>query len=381
LYFGGEDFMSIADRVNTMLDEVIAEERIVGAVVLIYQNGRPLLRRAAGFADREARIAMGLDTIFRYASVTKPFVATVALAMIDAGLMGLDDLVVSHLPWFHPKTPDGQVGAITIRHLLTHTSGMTYDSALEFLPIDRAINLGLADGDITLEENFRRYNDVPLAFTPGEKWTYSSATDVLGGVVAKVHGGTLEEAVVHYIAEPLRLRDARFHVTDVNRLATAYRDGTPQPERMSDPWVADDGAGWRAAFSPSRIFNPKAFQSGGAGMAGTAEDVLTLLETLRTGGGSILSPELAKAGWANQIGDVPMETPGQRFGYFGAVITDPKAAGTALPAGAVQWGGVYGNTWFVDPKAGLTVVSMTNTALEGCMGLYQELLRGAVYGR
>ncbi|HBF31460.1 serine hydrolase domain-containing protein [Rhizobium sp.] len=373
--------MSIADRVNRMLDQAVAEQRVVGAVVYIYQNGQPVLRRAAGFADREAGLAMRLDHIFRFASVTKPFVAATALAMVDAGLLALDDLVATHLSWFHPKTPEGQVGAITIRHLLTHTSGMTYDSALQFLPSDRAINLGLADSDITLEENFRRYNDVTLSFAPGEKWMYSCATDVLGGVVAKVHGGTLEEAVVHYITAPLRLRDARFHVTDESRLATAYRDGKPQPERMPDPWIADNGAGWRATFSPSRIFNPKAYQSGGAGMVGTAEDVLTLLETLRTGGGSILSPHLTQAGWNNQIGDVPMETPGQRFGYFGAVITDPKAAGTALPAGAIQWGGVYGNTWFVDPKAGLTVVSMTNTALEGCMGHYQELLRGAVYNR
>ncbi|MBB4955639.1 CubicO group peptidase (beta-lactamase class C family) [Agrobacterium vitis] len=373
--------MSIADRVNTMLDAVIAREQIVGAVVLVYQDGRPVLRRAAGYADREAGIAMRLDHVFRYASVTKPFVAATALAMVDAGLLSLNDFVSTHLPWFRPKTPDGQVALISIRHLLTHTAGLTYDPALQALPSDRAINLGLDNTNLTLEENFSRYNEVALAFTPGARWQYSCATDVLGAVLAKVHGGTLEEAVVHYIAEPLRLKDTRFHVADEARLTVAYRDGTPRPEPMSDPWVADDGAGWRATFSPSRIFNPKAFQSGGAGMVGTAEDVLTLLEVLRVGGGSILSPELAQAVLVNQIGDTLMEVPGSRFGFFGAVITDSTAAATALPVGAVQWGGVYGNTWFIDPQARLTVVSLTNTALEGCMGAYPELLRAAVYDR
>lgn len=372
--------MSIVDRVNTMLDDAIARQRVVGAVVYIYQNGKPLLRRAAGFADREAGMAMRLDHIFRFASVTKPFVAATALAMVDAGLLALDDLVSKHLPWFRPKTPDGTEATITVHHLLTHTSGMTYDPALQLLPDDRAINLGLADTDLTLEQNFSRYNDVPLAFVPGSRWIYSCATDVLGAVIAARHGGTLEEAVVNYIAEPLRLRDARFHVTDEARLTTAYCDGKPQPKRMPEPWVADDGAGWRAVFSPGRIFNPQAFQSGGAGMAGTAEDVLTLLESLRTAGGTILSPELARAGLSNQIGDVPMDREGQRFGYFGAIVTDSKAAATALPPGAIQWGGVYGNTWFIDPQEQLTVVSMTNTALEGCMGQYPELLRAAVYG-
>lgn len=372
--------MSIAERVNTLLDEAVAREQIVGAVVLVYQNGRPVLCRAAGFADREAGLAMRLDHIFRYASVTKPFVAATALAMMDAGLLGFDDLVSSHLPWFHPMTPQGQVGAITIRHLLTHTSGMTYEAALWKLPPDRAIDLGLDNTDLTLEENFSRYNHVPLAFAPGSRWTYSCATDVLGAVIAKVHGGTLEDAVSHYIAEPLRLRDARFHVKDPSRLAIAYRDGKPRPERMEDRWVATDDGGWQLAFSPLRIFNAKAFQSGGGGMVGTAEDVLTLLETIRVGGGNVLSAGLAQAGLRNQIADLPMERPGLRFGFLGAVVTDPKAAQTALPVGAVQWGGVYGNTWFIDPEAGLTVVSLTNTALEGCIGTYPELLRRAVYG-
>lgn len=402
--------MSIVERVNHVLEQAVASEKITGAVVMVFQRGQPLLKRAIGYADREARTPVQIDTIFRFASVTKPFVAAAALSQISKGLLGLDDLVVDHLPWFQPKTPSGQLARITVRHLLTHTSGMTYDAALQRLPREESINLGLRDTDLTLEENFSRHNAVPLAFAPGERWAYSVAIDVLGAVVAKVHDAAnapksqeasdapaspsapseskslkrhfesiegrngLEAAVIEHVCQPLRIKDARFHVTDMSRLAVPYRDGEQRAERMEDPWQA---SGDGPIFSPSRIFNPRAFQSGGAGMVGTAIDVVTLLETIRTGGGSIMSSDLAKAALTNQIGDVPM-LPGKRFSFMGAVITSSSEAETALPPGAVQWGGVYGNTWFIVPEAGLTVVSMSNTALEGCDGAYVERLRAAV---
>jgi CubicO group peptidase (beta-lactamase class C family) len=371
--------------VNALVDRVVEEERITGAVVLVYQDGRPILEKAAGFADREAGLPARLDTIFRYASVTKPIVAVTALVMVEKGLLGLDDRVSQYLPWFRPKAPDGRKGTITIRHLLTHTSGLLYDPALELLPEGQRMTLGLGNTDLTLEDNFSRHNAIPLAFEPGSRWAYSFATDILGGVLAAVDGGTLEEAVIHHVAGPLGMADARFHVTDAGRLAVAYADHPGCPVRMPDPWVSGDEDSWRTVFSPSRIFNPKAFQSGGAGMAGTAQDVMRLLEMLRQGGADqngsrLLSPAMAKAALANQIADLEGE-PGYRFTFVGGLVTDPAAAGTALPKGVIQWGGVYGNTWFIDPAERLTVVSLTNNALEGCNGAYPEMLRSAVYGR
>lgn len=372
--------MSIAQRVSTLVDRVIKEERITGAVVLVYQDGEPLLEQAAGFADREAGAPARLDTIFRYASVTKPIVAVTALVMIEKGLLSLDDRVLQYLPWFRPKTADGEEAVITIRHLLTHTSGLLYDPALELLPEAQRMTLGLGNTGLSLEENFSRHNAIPLAFAPGSRWGYSFATDILGGVLAAVHDGTLEEAVIHHVAGPLGMADARFHVTDPARLAVAYADSADRPVRMPDPWVSSDEDNWRTVFSPGRIFNPQAFQSGGAGMAGTAQDFLLLLEMLRTGGGNLLSPDMARAALSNQIGDIEGE-PGYRFTFVGGLITDPIAAMTALPKGAIQWGGVYGNTWFIDPADRLTVVSLTNNALEGCNGAYPEMLRAAVYDR
>ncbi|MDH4441776.1 MAG: serine hydrolase [Rhizobium sp.] len=372
--------MTIAKRVDALIDRVIEEERITGAVVLVYQDGKPLLEKTAGFADREAGVPVRLDTIFRYASVTKPIVAVTALVMIEKGLLSLEDRVVDHLPWFRPKTPDGREAPITIRHLLTHTSGLTYDPTLELLPEGQRMTLGLGNTDLSLDENFSRHNGIPLAFEPGARWAYSFATDILGGVLAAIHGDTLEAAVVHYVAGPLGMTDARFHVTDPDRLAVAYADHPDRPVRMPDPWVSGDEEGWRTVFSPARIFNPRAFQSGGAGMAGTARDFLLLLEMLRKDGAGLLSPALAQAALSNQIGKIDGE-PGYRFTVVGGLVVDPAAAMTALPKGAIQWGGVYGNTWFMDPAERLTVVSLTNNALEGCIGAYPDMLRAAVYDR
>ena len=370
--------MNLEQRVNQVINDVLAREKIVGLAVRVYQSGKPIYERDAGHADREKGIAVQPDTIFRLASVTKPILAATALAMADKGLIDLQEPVSHALPWFHPKTADGKTPDITIHQLLTHTSGLIYDPALEMLPADRAVYMGLLDCDLDFEANFSRHNAIPLAFAPGTYWAYSFGPDIVGAALAKVHGGSLEDAIVHHITGPLGMAGTRFHATDPARLSVAYGDATPKPVVMTEPWYPSEESGWTAGFSPSRIFNPKAFQSGGGGMAGTADDVVRLIETIRAGGGSILKTETTKAGLSNQIGDVP-GLPGARFGYFGQIITDPVAAETSLPVGAMQWGGVYGNTWFIDPASKLTVVSLSNTALEGCMGDYPELLRKAVF--
>jgi CubicO group peptidase (beta-lactamase class C family) len=372
--------MGMEQRVNQAIDAALAEGRITGTVVMVYRDGKPLLRRAAGFADREAGKPVAFDTIFRLASVTKPIVAATALAMADHGLLGLSDLVSTHLPWFRPKTPGGAIAEITLRHLLTHTSGLTYDTAIELLPEDQRITVGLSNTDLDHEANFSRHNAVPLAFKPGSQWAYSFATDILGAVIARVHGGTLEEAVVEHVARPLGMTDTRFHVTDEARLAVPYADADPLPIRMPDPWTGGDDSGWTLSFSPGRIFNPKAFQSGGAGAVGTADNIVTFLEALRTGGGGVLKLDTVLAGFANQIGTLEGEMPGIKFGYFGAVVDDRRLALSPQSTGTVRWGGVYGHNWFIDPVEGLTVLSMTNNALEGCMGEFPHRIVDAVYG-
>jgi CubicO group peptidase (beta-lactamase class C family) len=363
-------------RLERVIDDAVSQGRIVGVVYLVARNGKIVFAKEVGFADREAGKPVRRDTLFRLASVTKPFVAVAALAMMDKRLIRLDDPVSRYLPYFTPKLADGSQPPITLRHLLCHTAGLSYD----YGP-DPDFSDGLSDTDLDFEENFTRLARRPLNFAPGTKWEYSVAIDVLGAALAEVEGTTLDDVVKRHVTGPLGLSETSFHVADRERLATAYADAAPVAMRMPDKLVlGSDEAGY-FNFAPVRAFNPKAFQSGGAGMIGTADDVLRLLETLRTGGAPLLRPETGRAAISNQVGalDRGAGNEGQRFGFVSAIIDDPKLANTPQSPGTLLWGGVYGNDWIVDIAKGLTVVSMSNTGLEGCNGQFTRDTRDVVY--
>jgi CubicO group peptidase (beta-lactamase class C family) len=203
-------------------------------------------------------------------------------------------------------------------------------------------------------------------------------------VIANAHGGTLAEAVETYVTRPLAMGDTGFTVRDMKRLAVAYADGELEPLRMAEvqpvPLAGTDRV---LVFHPDRILNPGSYQSGGGGAAGTARDFLKLLEALRTGGAPILKRETVAMASRNQIDDLPREDPGDigwRFGFLSAVLADPERAAVPHSPGTLQWGGVYGHTWFIDPAAGLSAVVMSNTAIEGCLGRFPGEVRDAIYG-
>ena len=179
--------------------------------------------------------------------------------------------------------------------------------------------------------------------------------------MARAGGASLPTLVERLVTGPLRMKHTGFTVSDPARLVTAYVDGAP-PRRMADPDVVPFG--------------------GGAGMAGAAPDFLTFLETLRQGGGAILTSDSVRAMMANQIGALRVNvelTPSWGFGFGGAVLMDPQLAGVPQAAGTWKWGGVYGHHWYVDPRNRLSVVTLTNTALEGMAGGFVVQLMNAVY--
>jgi CubicO group peptidase (beta-lactamase class C family) len=357
-------------RIDAVIDAALGQ-RIVGCVVIVRRGGQELYARAAGLADREAGRAMRRSAIFRLASVTKPIVAAAALRMADAGLLSLDDPVTRFLPWFTPASPDGQVRKILIRHLLTHTSGLGYD-------VGEEVSGGLSGPLIPLEENLRRLAHRPLSFAPGTGWEYGMSTDVLGGVIAAVNGTDLAGAVSRWVTGSLGMVETRFGAADPARLAVPYADGRP-PRRMAEPESVVSGEG-ATVFSPARIHQADAPQSGGAGMAGSADDVMRLLEALRTG--DFLSEEMRQLALTDRLGGIqrrPADA-GKGFGYLGAVLLDPAAAATAMPEGAVDWGGAWGHNWVIDPGSGTSVVTCTNTAFEGCNGPFREEVNRAVFG-
>jgi CubicO group peptidase (beta-lactamase class C family) len=370
-------------RLDVVIDAALARKSIVGCVVMVAQRGRMLYQRAAGFADREAEKPMQLDTLFRLASMTKPIVSTVTMALIERGRLGLADRVSQWIPEFSPRLTDGREAVITVRHLLTHTAGLSYGFLEpEDSPYNRAnVSDGLDQPGLGVTENLRRIASVPLTFEPGQSWRYSLATDVLGELLHRVGGVPLPELIATLVTKPLRMRNTGFRVDDLRRLATPYADGSPEPLLMGDHHTVLFGSGRGISFAPARIFDHFSYPSGGAGMVGTAADFMLFLEALRTGGTPILSSQSVEMMTTNQTGSllIDAEGPGWGFGFCAAVLTDPQAAQSPQSTGTYRWGGAYGHSWFADPKRELTVVALTNTAVEGMSGNFPMMLRNAVY--
>lgn len=375
-------FSSIETRLDKAIDCAIAQSRIVGAVVLVSRNGETIYRRAAGLADREADAPMREDAIFRLASISKPYVTAAAMRLAERGAIALDQPVTRWLPGFRPALPDGARPDITLHQLLTHTSGLSYrfwepeGSAYH----SAGVSDGLDQPGLPLADNLDRLALAPLLFAPGTAWRYSLGIDVIGAVLEAAAGKTLPEIVRDEISSPLGLADTGFAVLDPARLAAPYAAGWEEPVRMTDTTtVPMDGAAVR--FSPDRIFDAASYPSGGAGMAGTADDLLIFLEAIRGGGAPILEPRTVARMRHDQVGSqAQTRGPGWGFGYGWAVLDDTAAAATPQAKGTLQWGGAYGHHWFVDPVNSLVAVALTNTAFEGMNGRFVADVRRAIYG-
>lgn len=379
--------------IDSAIARALAEARIVGTVVLIAQDGKIVCRRAVGLADRERPVPMREQAVFRLASLTKTFVTAATLRLVELGRIALADPVTRYLPSFRPALADGEVPTITLRHLLTHTAGLSY----RFLqppdgPYDRAnASDGFDQAGLAMAEQLDRIARAGLASRPGERWAYSVAIDVLGAVLEVVEGHRLDAVIAEHVTTPLRLVAAGFDLRPEHRelLVTPYADGKPAPVRIPDGGLRvkfPEGVPHYAGLAgieldPLRVFEPSSFRSGGGGMIGTAGDMLTFVEAIRTGGGPVVSRETTAAMMTPQTGDLPIPNrgPGWAFGYGGAVLTDPAAAKSPQSPGTFGWGGVWGHIWFTDPVRRLSVVALSNTAFEGMMGRYALDMRDAVY--
>lgn len=366
-------------RMDKALERAISEQQVVGAVALVAQDGKVVYSRAIGFADREAKRPMQKNTIFRLASMTKPIVSVTALSLVDQGKLSLDDSVTKWLPDFQPRLADGSTPVMTIRHLLTHTSGLDYGFLQKPDGVYRQLKIsdGIDRPAVSLDENLQRLNGAPLLFAPGTRWHYSLATDVLGAVVAKASEMTLLDAVSQSVSTPLSIKDTGFVVKNNARLSTPYAANESELIRMNDPFSLVFGEG-TIIYSPSRITDAKVYPSGGAGMAGTANDYLSFLEALRKG--TLLKPETNRLFSENAIADLPVDLRGEGWGFgLGvSVLKDAKAAGTSMKNGAWSWEGVYGTYFWVDPTEKLSVVILTNTVRTD--DVFIKEMTNAVYG-
>lgn len=381
--------VQVTQNVNQAIEQAIAENRLAGVEVVIYHRGHMIYSEARGYSDLETREALQPGGIFRLASVTKTPVTVAALKLVENGKIRLDQPITDFLPYFTPRLADGTQPVITLHHLLTHTSGLSYG----FYETDpdsdykrEEVNDGVSLSGLTSEENLKRLAKTRLKFMPGERFNYSLAMDVVGELIRVVDGADeLEDVIAKYVTRPLGMSDTSFRVKDKERLVKPYVDA----EKPGGPLrpMAEEGVTvvayhdiYQLHFLPGVSFGNMDYQSGGAGLHGTAEDIAKLLEAIRKGGSPVLRRETTEMMFRDQAKSVVKDAgEGWSFGYGGAVLVDPAAFGVPLPKGIMMWGGVYGHTWLTDRSNELTVVSLSNTAVEGTVGKYPEDLLKAVY--
>jgi len=358
-------------RLDRVFEEYVADGRLAGAVALVLRDGQPVYDAAFGWSDKEAGRKMTTDTIFRIASQTKALTSAAILSLVEEGRIGLNDSAGRYIPAFSNTTvavaANGGVTvvpakrAITIRDLLTHTSGMSYGtnpsvaSQYESKGLGPAAGYGwyTADKDEPICTTIERLATLPFVEQPGDAWVYGYSTDVLGCIAERASGLTLDDLIRSRITGPLGMKDTQFFLpaAERNRLAAVYALGA-------------DGKVTRAPNGPKGqgdyVDGPRKSFAGGAGLLSTARDYARFLEMIRRGGAldgvRILAPRTVALMTTNQVGTLHSTT-GLGFG-FGFETTDRYGANGLDSVGSFGWGGAYGSMYRVDPHARLVLVLM-----------------------
>ncbi len=355
-------------RLDDALQRYVEDQQLAGSVTLVARRGGIVYLHAAGYRDREAGAAMQSDTMFRIASQTKAVVSVAAMMLVEEGRLLLNERIDRWLPEFGETTVavSREGGgydvvparrAITVRDLLTHTSGFDYGTGPA---ADRWREAGIqnwyfADRDEPIGATVARMGALPAAAHPGERWVYGYSTDILGVLIERVSGQSLDQFLATRIFAPLRMNDTHFFVPEHKRDRVAVVYGRQDGRLTRAP---QDGSAAQGAY----IDGPRMSFSGGAGLVSTAGDYARFLQMLLNGGElegtRLLSPKTIQLMTMNHIGDMPFNA-GQRMGLGFSIVTDVGARGQYGSVGEYGWGGAYHSTYWVDPVEELLVVHLT----------------------
>ena len=354
--------------------------KIAGALSLVFRRGEIAWLSPVGLMDRERGKPMAQDTIFRIYSMTKPITSVALMTLYEHGHFQLDDPVHKYIPAWrslrvyqageHPEFLSAPCQrAMTIRDLLTHTSGLTYGFMLR-TNVDRAYRkLGIGSFgktfDGTLAEMVEALAGLPLEFSPGTAWNYSVSTDVCGHLVELLSGERFDEYLRRHVFEPLGMLDTAFHVPDekLERFAACYQRGPgKQLLLMDDP-------------ERSHYRRPPRLLGGGGGLVSTASDYLRFCRMLLGGGelegARILGRKTIELMTRNHLpgGKDLSETSvgmfsesamaGTGFGLGFSVTLDPARTGGVGSAGEYAWGGAASTLFWIDPAEDLIAIFLT----------------------
>jgi CubicO group peptidase (beta-lactamase class C family) len=367
------------ERMTTAFQSYVDSGQIPGAVVLIARKDKIAYLKTFGFRDREQKIAMTPDSIFRIASMTKPITSIGAMMLAEEGKLDILAPVSQYLPEFKdlqvrieqvdPATGkketvmQPQKRPMTVQDLLRHTAGLVYPPPIGNGTVSDAYrDENVLDWNTTLAEMVTKMSKLPLANQPGEVWEYSAAVDVLGRVIEVVSGMDLDRFLEERITKPLGMSSTGFYVREADR------------DRLAQPQI-DPATGKRPPMFDATQ-KPKLFSGGGGGVS-TASDYLLFCEMLMHGGklgttrllsqstidlmtSNALKPGIGYSTTQSQrFGDIlPAPAMGQGFGLGFAVRTETGQNPLPGTVGSFYWTGAYGTTFFVDPKQELIIIMM-----------------------
>jgi CubicO group peptidase (beta-lactamase class C family) len=365
-------------KIDRMCANALEQKSVPGIVALVARHGKIVYHKAFGEAEAAAHRPLNRDDIFRIASQTKAIAATAVMVLWEDGRFHLDDPVSKFIPEFkNPQvlktfeyattnyTTEPARSEITIRHLLTHTSGIGYgvidaDERFKMIYHRAGVTDLFTTEPVRIGDSVKRLARLPLHHHPGEKFTYSEGLDVLGYLVEVVSGMPFDAFLRQRVLGPLRMDDTWFYLPEEKaaRLVPVQelKDGawTHYPVTFYDPDYPIKGA--------------RTFFSGGAGLSSSARDYATFLQMYVNGGElngiRILSRTTVDSILANQTGDLLTGAPnGERY-YglaFGVVTQAGQAKGGKGSIGTFDWGGYFNTQYFADPREKVVGVLMKQT--------------------
>jgi len=371
------------ERISAFIKDYVDTNQIAGAVTLVARKGKIVHFESQGWRDKEENQPMEKDAIFSLASMTKPIVSTALMMLWEDGRFMLDDPIAKWLPSYAKKDVlDPLTGRrvpanpVTVRHVLTHTSGLSLTPSAGPPPLTDGLPSAARDtpgehGEPggasvpqppgaasaparpkTLLEAVERAAGSPLAFQPGERWQYGSSTDFVAILVEKMSGMTIDQFVRDKIFQPLGMRDTFYNIPreKLNKVAAIYRP---------------DKDGRITLFRKPEYHEPTTYFAGVGGLNGTAADYFKFAQMLLNGGEyngqRLLGRMTVNTMITNQIGagkPVYIRGDGYGFGLGFSVLTNPAKAADALSIGTFSWGGANGTLFWIDPQEDLIGILM-----------------------
>jgi CubicO group peptidase (beta-lactamase class C family) len=346
-------------RIDNMLQQSINEGWIAGAVGFIARDGKIVYNKSFGFSDVETKTPLKTDDIFRIASQTKAITSVAVMMLFEDGKFLLDDPISKYIPEFkNPKVLDKfnetdstytTIPArreITIRDLLTHTSGIDYAGIGSKNMRDIYAKAGIPEGfggeKIILGDKIKILGKMPLVHQPGERFTYGLNVDVLGYLVEVLSGETLDHFFQKHIFEPLGMTDTYFYL--------------PQSKFSRLVKVTTEDKNQHLLNAPKNIVNypllPGTYYSGGAGLSSTIRDYAVFLQMLLNkgeyNGKRLLARRTVELITSNQIGELNVGK--DKFGLGFEITTANGQAKLGISEGSFAWGGYFGTIYWADPK-------------------------------